>query len=340
MAVYGYPFSPLTLKSTAMTSFTSPKQALTAFGRDVLQGLSRSPKSLPSKYFYDEEGDRLFQEIMRMPEYYLTDAEHEILTSAKEDMLRQMGQGPFDLVELGAGDGFKTKILLGHFLQAGANFEYLPVDISANVLDQLEAACRKVWPSLQIHGLAGDYFKVLGNLAARHNVPKLILYLGSTIGNLGREKEPAFLRQINQYMNPGDKILIGFDLKKDPQRILDAYNDPAGITAAFNLNLLRRINRELQADFDLQHFRHWETYNPANGEARSYLVSLKDQDVHIARLGITASLMAWEAIEVELSQKYSLDHIESLANQCGYRVIKHYLDEKSYFADSLWEKAE
>ncbi len=309
----------------------------TAFAQDVARGLSASPKHLPSKYFYDAEGDRLFQEIMRMPEYYLTDCEYEILESAKGELLNILGN-PFELVELGAGDGLKTKVLLEYFLAREAHFQYLPVDISGNVLELLEQDLKAQFPSLQVNSLQGDYFQVLGDLSARDKTRKLVLYLGSTIGNLGPERELEFLQCVNQYMNPGDLLLTGFDLKKDPEVILKAYNDPAGITAAFNLNLLDRINRELDGDFRRDQFCHWETYNPATGETRSYLVSTADQDVFIGALDRRFSFQAWEAIGVELSQKYDLPHIESLARRSHFRVKKHFFDGRRYFVDSLWEK--
>ncbi len=320
-----------------MPKETSPAATDTRFARDVAQGLSAHPKSLPSKYFYDAEGDRLFQEIMRMPEYYLTDCEYEILDRAKEELLHILGD-PFELVELGAGDGLKTKVLLQYFLQQQADFQYMPVDISGNVLDLLQKDLNAQFPGLQVDSLQGDYFKVLGDLSARDKTRKLVLYLGSTIGNLGPERELEFMQSVNRYMNPGDLLLTGFDLKKDPRVILDAYNDPAGITAAFNLNLLERINRELGGQFRKEQFCHWETYNPATGETRSYLVSTVDQEVAIGALDRSFSFQAWEAIRVELSQKYDLPHIESLADRSHFKVKKHFFDRRRYFVDSLWEK--
>ena len=311
-------------------------QTLTAFARDTLQGLSGIPKKLSSKYFYDEQGDKLFQQIMRMPEYYLTDCELEIFENRKEAILQAIGRRHFQLLELGAGDGMKTKVLLRHFLERGVNFQYQPIDISRNVLLELEESLRSELPDLQVKSLQGDYFKVLHELRGNKAQPKVVLFLGANIGNYTLEEALAFLRSIATELNPGDLLLIGFDLKKDPETILSAYNDPAGITAAFNLNLLHRMNRELGANFDLQGFKHWETYNPLTGEAKSYIVSLKGQYVFIRALNRSFYFDAWEAIDVELSRKYSIPELEHLAEQVGFAVRQHFFDKNNYFVDSLW----
>ncbi len=306
------------------------------FAKDVWQGLQQTPKKLSSRYFYDEAGDQLFQRIMQMPAYYLTNCEYEIFTTHRQAILDLLGDAPFDLIELGAGDGYKTKVLLKHFLAAGATFRYLPIDISANALQKLEAELRAELPNLQVEGLAGDYFKMLEQLGGSGNVRKFILFIGANIGNLSCEQAAIFLQRIQQSMNPGDLLLIGFDLKKDPQLILDAYNDPEGITAAFNLNLLHRINRELGADFNVDAFSHWETYNPVSGATKSYLVSRAAQHVHL--FGQRIAFDAWEAIEVELSLKYSLPDIEALASAAGFRIRQHFTDRHNFFIDTIWQK--
>ncbi len=307
-----------------------------SFARAVAEGLRAMPKKLPSKFFYDEHGDRLFQQIMEMPEYYLTNSELEIFQNHKEEIRQLIDGEPFDLVELGAGDGTKTKVLLAHFLDRGAQFRYRPVDISGNVLQLLGNDLRNNFPRLSFEGLQGDYFEVLEAFNRREGRKKVIFFLGSNIGNMTLERAGDFLVHIGENMHEGDLLLVGFDLRKDPQVILDAYNDPAGITAAFNLNLLRRINRELGGDFDLAHFRHWETYNPLNGEARSYIVSTRQQTVRIDTIDLEVDFAAWEAIAVELSCKYTLDEIEALGAAAGFSLVRHFLDERRYFADSLF----
>lgn len=311
-------------------------QVQSQFAKDVLEGLSRTPKKLSSKYFYDENGDKLFQDIMNMPEYYLTDCEYEIFETHRQQLLHLIGDKPFDLIELGAGDGTKTKVLLRHFLAQGADFQYRPIDISPNVLLDLEEDLKANIPELRVKSLPGDYFEMLEKLNTSSGVRKVILFIGANIGNLTREQALDFLQKIQQNMAKGDLLLLGFDLKKDPQIILNAYNDPAGITAAFNLNLLHRMNRELGADFDVQAFKHWETYNPITGETKSYLVSTKKQSVHL--LNKTFHFDAWEAIDVELSLKYSLSEIENLAKSTGYQAVHHFFDSKNYFVDTLWKK--
>lgn len=307
-----------------------------AFARDVQAGLSRKPKKLYSKYFYDQRGDELFQNIMRMPEYYLTGSEHSIFSARGADILEAIGREAFELIELGAGDGYKTKVLLSCFLQQGVAFEYRPVDISQNVLNHLQNDLREEWPQLPVRPLNGDYFKVLGQLKDEESKRKVVLFLGANIGNYTRQEAQSFLSELRDQLTPGDLLLIGFDLKKDPAIILRAYNDPAGVTAAFNLNLLARINRELSADFDLDKFRHWEAYDPTTGAARSYLVSEQAQVVEIKALQQSFSFEAWEAIDVELSLKYSPREIEELATAAGFALKEHFYDERRYFVDSLW----
>ena len=323
-----------------MKSIISPRLEKTyaVFARDVLSGLLQHPKKLPSKYFYDARGDKLFQDIMSMPEYYLTDSEYEILDSQKSTILDLIGAEAFDLIELGAGDGTKTKVLLEYFQDKRADFCYSPIDISGNVLRQLKADLDKNLPELCCEPLQGDYFKVLENLALTHEAKKVILFLGANIGNLNLKEAENFLKHVGDYMSSEDLLLVGFDLKKDPAVILNAYNDPAGITAAFNLNLLERINRELHADFQLDHFKHWENYDPITGATRSFIVSTQKQQVRIGVLGKVISFDAWEAIDVELSQKYDTHMIEALADNAGFEVVKHLYDSKKYFVDSVWRK--
>ena len=320
---------------TIMTTSSSTPVSTTPLATDVLAGLSQYPKKLPSKYFYDARGDELFQQIMRMPEYYLTDCEFEILEKHRQDILDHIGHQRFELVELGAGDGYKTKVLLRHFLERGEDFRYCPVDISGNVLRELEDSLKADLPDLSFNCLPGDYFDMLGDLQGRSKAPKVILFLGANIGNMARAEALGFLQRIRANMLPKDLLLIGFDLKKDPEVILRAYNDPAGITAAFNLNLLTRINRELDANFQLEHFRHWETYNPLTGATKSYILSTRRQSVYIKGLDRTFHFEPWEAMDVELSQKYSIFEVEALLQEAGLTPVQHFTDQRRYFLDSL-----
>lgn len=314
---------------------------VSAFSSDVRRGLSQQPRSLSSKWFYDARGDELFQAIMAMPEYYLTDCEDEIFRAAAPTLLAALDHRPFDLVELGAGDGSKTQHLVEQFLEAGVDFTYKPIDISGHALAVLGDLINKRWPNLPFAPEQGDYFDALARLdASAGDRPRLVLFPGGNIGNFRPADARVFLSRLQNHLQPGDLLLVGFDLKKDPAVILAAYNDPAGHTAAFNLNLLKRINRELGADFDLSNWRHWETYNPVSGAAQSFLVANNACTVTIADHGETYTFEAAEAINVEISQKYSRNEISTLAAACGYSLVQNLEDQKGWFADSLWRVEE
>jgi dimethylhistidine N-methyltransferase len=306
------------------------------FADDVRQGLTNDPKYLLSRYFYDATGDQLFQKIMNLPKYYLTRCEFEIFQNHRDSIFRKLGNAPFDLIELGAGDGLKTQVLLQHFLNQHADFRYLPVDISGSALEHLKETLRKQWPELSVTPVEGEYFSALQEIDRLSARRKLVLFLGSNIGNMNQEQAADFLRQLRQRLHPGDCLLVGFDLKKDPDILLAAYNDPQGITREFNLNLLRRINRELGADFDLAAFRHWPSYNPLSGEMKSYLVSEKQQTVRIEALELEIPFREWEAIDMELSKKYDRTEIAWLAEYAGFEVEQWFFDEKEYFTDVLF----
>lgn len=315
----------------------SPCTMNTAFANEVKTGLSTRPRHLSSKWFYDATGDGLFQTIMAMPEYYLTDAEREIYQSCGPELLTAIGDRPFELVELGAGDGSKTRFLIDAFISAGARFTYRPIDISANAIELLSDRVASEWPDLAYAPLTGDYFAALEQLGEPdENTVRLVLFPGANIGNFSPKEAETFLSRLSRFLSTGDLLLTGFDLRKDPALVLAAYNDPAGHTAAFNLNLLRRINNELGGDFDLAHWRHWETYDPLTGAARSYLVSETDQTVAIGALGETYHFDAWEAVSVEVSQKYGEREIEELAVAAGFTHLRHFKDGGAMFSDSLW----
>ncbi|NEQ49024.1 MAG: L-histidine N(alpha)-methyltransferase [Leptolyngbya sp. SIO3F4] len=308
--------------------------------RDVLEGLQQDPKRLPSKYFYDEEGDKLFQAIMNMPEYYLTNSEYEVFTQQKEALLKQIGREPFNLIEFGAGDGYKTKVLLNYFLEEGVDFRYMPVDISDSILQELASSLQNDLPNLDVQPLHFEYFEAIRHLNENQDGPtrNVILFLGSNIGNFTEVQVRDFLKRIGSNCRTDDMLLIGVDLQKDPDVILRAYNDPHGITAAFNLNLLERFNRELDTNFVVEHFKHYALYHPETGEARSYLISLKDQEVYFPEAEETIRFQYAEPIHTEISRKYTLKQLEQLARESGFRVVEHFLDCRHYFVDSLWQK--
>ncbi len=311
----------------------------TDFAVDVLAGLSAKQKFLSSKYFYDDRGSRIFQDIMQMPEYYLTDCELEIFETKKHEILVDFArqQAHFELVELGAGDGLKTKILLSHFLSKNIDFKYSPIDISEDAVNNLVTDLRNEIPGLKVDGLIGDYFDLIGDIKVNGYSKKIILFLGSNIGNFDEPTAMDFLKHLKAVMNPQDQVFIGFDLKKDPDIILKAYNDPHGYTSVFNLNLLQRINNELVADFNLDNFNHNEVYDPQSGTAKSFLISLKKQNVEIRDLNLSISFEEGESIFMEMSQKYDLDMIANLAFESGFEIVRNYFDKRQYFVNSLWK---
>jgi len=310
------------------------------FHKDVYTGLTDFPKHLSSKYFYDAKGDMLFQEIMDMPEYYLTNSEYKILDKFKDEICRVFFKDSkeFDLVELGAGDGKKTKILLRHLTAEGIPFQYLPIDISENALNLLEVSINNELPSVKVKSLQGTYFETLKQLCTLQHKKKVIMFLGSNIGNLLHPQAIEFLKSIQELMNDEDIFFIGFDQKKDPQTILNAYNDSTGITERFNKNLLARINNELDADFDLDKFLHWEVYDPETGTAKSYLVAKENQSVRIKGLDLTVSFDAWETIHTEISQKYDDNIVSWLADKAGMRISRIFSDENKFYKNYILKK--
>lgn len=313
-----------------------PVNTTSDFYQDVISGLSRHPKKLSSKYFYDKKGDELFQEIMDLDEYYLTRAEFEIFSLQADTILSHFSPdgAPFNLIEFGAGDGLKTKLLLHYFTQKGANFQYLPIDISQNALDGLKESLKEEIPKLNIDTLQGDYFEVLDQLSHQTDQRNILLFLGSNIGNFNRKEAERFLTHVHQDLHQGDLLMIGVDLKKEPSKILSAYADQKGVTAEFNLNLLDRINSELDADFDKTLFEHYAYYDPITGECKSSLISTTDQTVSIHNHDFFFE--KWEPIHTEISKKYSVKELEYLGKSCGFDIVENLFDQEAQFTDSIW----
>lgn len=309
------------------------------FYEEVVEGLSATPKHLQSKYFYDKRGDDLFREIMHSPEYYLTRCEEEILsgqfpciTATVKDYLND-----FEVIGLGAGDGSKSVYLLKEFYNRGLSDTYYPVDISANVIQLLEDNIPREIAGLKVKGFHGEYIEMLKHIRQFSNKRKITIFLGSNIGNYYPDQAIRFCCEMHECMNAGDLLLIGFDLKKNPQVILNAYNDKQGLTKDFNLNLLRRINRELSGDFKLESFDHYAMYDPVLGACKSFLVSLKDQQVKIGS-GFSADFLKDEIIQMEISQKYSVEAIDNMAKKSGFKVLDKFYDSKKWFTDCLWQR--
>ena len=303
------------------------------FARDVAEGLSASPKRLPCRWFYDEEGSRIFEEITRLPEYELPRAEREILLSRAPELAALLPAAP-SVLELGSGSSSKTEILLEAILHRHGTARYLPVDISESAL--LPAARRLVeaHPGLEVVAVAGDYEDGLRRLPVEPG-PRLVLWLGSNIGNLERPDAAAFLSRLRGLLAPGDRILVGIDLRKSRAVLEAAYDDAQGVTARFNLNLLARIDSELGGGFDLQAFQHRARYDEERGRVEMHLVSLRAQRVRIDALGMEVVLAEGETIHTENSYKYSLDEIAALARDSGLRIERRWLDGDRRFASVL-----
>lgn len=312
---------------------------LNGFAEDVQNGLSATPKFLSSKYFYDDAGSRLFQQIMDLPEYYLTRAETDIFQNQSAEIVKsfQSFEKPIDLIELGAGDGTKTALLVDQFLAQKIDFSYVPIDISAQAIESLTAKFKNLFPALSIKPQFGDYFKILESLKNDSSRTKILLFLGSNIGNFSHEKSIEFLRSLRNVINENDFLFIGFDLQKDPRVILEAYDDAAGVTAAFNLNLLKRINSELGGNFVTENFSHYPVYEPREGAAKSFLISRARQSVFIEALHQEFHFAQWEPIFMEISRKYTLPIIEKLAAESGFELVSNFYDEQKFFTDAIFK---
>ena len=308
------------------------------FTKDILTGLTADPKYLQSKYFYDTKGDLLFQRIMQSEDYYLTDADMEIFEEQSDTISTVLSEESdyFDVVELGAGDATKSTHLLKALVRAKKDFNYYPIDISDNIIEQLESEIPKRVPSVTVIGLAGEYLPMLEELNRMTNKKKVVLFLGSSIGNFESKSAASFLKSLNNHLNKGDKLLIGFDLKKNPHQILAAYNDREGITRDFNLNLLQRINNTSNGTFIIDSFEHYPTYDPLTGTCKSYLISKEEQQVTIA--GQEVHFEKNEPIYMEMSQKYSEKDIEQLARDAGFQTEHLFYDSNKWYCNALWKK--
>jgi L-histidine N-alpha-methyltransferase len=303
--------------------------------RDVLAGLRRVPKRICSSALYDAEGSRIFQRIMELPSYYLSRAEEEVFRTHAHAIARGFRGERVTVVDLGAGDGSKTVLLLRALSDVANEVAYVPVDVSRAALDDLERAHRDRLPAIQFSAVEGDYLNGLAEAAARYpGRRRLALFLGSNIGNLEAREAVNLLSTWRGGLSRGDELLLGFDLLKDPELLQRAYDDDEGVTAEFNRNLLRRLNRELDADFDVDAFRHLARYNPQVAAMESYLVSERDQIVHVA--GERIHFLAWEAIQTEVSCKYREADVRSFAEKSGFHPSGWYYDSRHWFLDALF----
>lgn len=305
------------------------------FLTDVLKGLQSEPKYLDSKYFYDKKGDELFQKIMSSDEYYLTNAEMEIFSTHQAGMADEVLKNThqLDVIEFGPGDATKSVHLLKELADRKAIANYFPIDISKNIIGYLTETLPGQIPGIAIHGLAGEYFEMLSSVNKISQNKKLVLFLGANIGNFKFNEMPHFLQKLRSSLSEGDMVLIGFDLKKNPRKILAAYNDSEGYTREFNLNLLNRINKELKGNFMAGNFEHYAMYDPSSGACKSYLISLKNQMVTIN--GTEINFEKDEPVFMEISQKYSVKEINEFAQNTGFSNNADFFDTHHYFVDVI-----
>lgn len=323
--------------STAGRSVRPPQTTgtITLDAAAVLGSLGDRPRQLSSTYLYDAEGSRLFQRIMDLPEYYLTRVEREILEGHGASIASGFAGQRVVVVDLGAGDGSKTAILLSALLRECDEVRYAAVDVSAAALRQLQASHERRFPRIAFSAHLGDYASGLCAVQeAFPNHQKLGLFLGSNIGNLLPERATALLATWRRQLTASDYLMVGFDLVKDPRLLQAAYDDAQGVTAAFNLNLLNRLNRELGANFDLSGFAHHACFSPRERRMESYLVSRREQVVELA--GESIVFEPWEAIRTEVSHKYREADVLAFAKSTGFSLAGSYYDSQRWFVDSLW----
>jgi dimethylhistidine N-methyltransferase len=305
-----------------------------AFARDVIHGLSAAQKFLPAKYFYDARGSRLYEQICALPEYYLYRAEAEILASYAAEIYAEIGH--LSLVEFGPGNASKTRHLLREYERAGEPFVYCPVDISRSMLLATAEQLLAEYAHISVQALHAD---VSGNPAAIQNLQtghKAVAFLGSSLGNFTPEESTAFLEHTAEIMGPDDVFLLGIDLKKPRTILLPAYNDAQGITAAFNRNVLARINRELGGDFDLEAFEHLALYNEELGRIEMHLRSRRRQQVTVVGTGQTLTFTAGETIHTENSYKYFVEEVRDMGQRANLALQRTWFDRQGYFLVALF----
>ena len=297
---------------------------------EVYDGLTKRPKSLPPKLFYDAKGSELFERITELPEYYLTRTERAILAEHAPEMIAAAGDD-LSLIELGAGTASKTRLLIRAALDRQSKVSFYPIDVSRSALDEALANLNGDFPGLRVVPVVDDYSRGLGHLS---KLPgrKLLLYLGSSIGNFEPMQAGAMLRMMRSSLNPGDALLLGTDLVKPPDILVPAYNDSEGVTAAFNKNMLAHINRELDADFNLDYFQHLGLWNPECSRMEMYLESTRAQVVNLGQLSTRIHLNKGERIHTENSYKFTRVIVNAILDMAGFVSEQTWTDEKGWFA--------
>lgn len=324
-----------TRRLTIVEAGDSSDESPDAFAGAVRSGLLAEPRTLPCRYFYDDRGSRLFEQICDLPEYYLTRTEDAILRDHADAMVDGWAADPV-MVELGSGSSSKTRRLIAAAIRAYGGLHYVPIDVSKSILEESAEALVRAFPRLRVTGYAANYRDALAEVSERFDRPKLYVFLGSSLGNYEVDDAAGLLAMIAGGMDPSDRLLLGTDLDKDPATLEAAYDDAQGVTARFNLNLLARINRELGGRFDLDHFRHEARYNAELRRVEMHLVSLVDQDVFIPGAGLTAQFSRGESIHTENSHKYTPELLRNLADRAGFEEETAWVDPEGRFRVQRW----
>ncbi len=305
------------------------EQCPIAAGEDVINGLTQTPKTLPPKYFYDDHGSLLFEKICELPEYYVTRTETQILQNYASEIAHLTG--PCELVELGSGSSTKTRILLDAYQELGHPLHYLPIDISGGILEQSAHSLLKEYPTLHIHGIVSTYETALKHLNPSPLPNRMIGFIGSTLGNLKPEDCHTFFAHVVEALQPGDYFLLGVDLHKSKSILEPAYDDSQGVTAAFNLNMLRHLNRLFSGNFDLSQFEHLAFYNEKEHQIEMHLKSLKNQTVELKTLNLTVEFQEGETIHTEISRKFQFEQIQAELKTLGLVSLKNWTDQNQWF---------
>jgi L-histidine Nalpha-methyltransferase len=312
-----------------LVSAAAPTPTEINAGSDVVSGLTQNPKSLPPKYFYDDRGSTLFELICQLPEYYLTRTETAILQESAGAIARLTG--PCEIVELGSGSSTKTRILLDAYSQLEYPLNYVPIDISSSILESSACQLLADYPSLQIHGIVSTYELALAKIAPPKLPTRMLCFLGSTLGNLNPQECDVFFSQIVGALLPGEFFLLGIDLDKSQEILEPAYDDSQGVTAAFNLNMLRHLNRKFEGNFDLTQFEHLAFYDRQECQIEMHLRSKKAQTVNLRSLDLTVEFAAGETIRSEISRKFNLDSIQADLSHRGLMPVQVWTDPNQWF---------
>ena len=308
-----------------------------ADGFDAIDGLKQTPKSLPPKYFYDDYGSELFEQICDLPEYYPTRTEAAILETYAREIARVTGA--CQLVELGSGSSTKTRHLLDAYQQLSPELDYVPIDVSGSILIESAQQLLKDYPSLNIQGLVGTYEQALEDLAPTNLPARMLIFLGSTLGNMDPQECDRFLQNIASSIEIGDYFLLGIDLQKPRELLEAAYNDAQGVTARFNLNMLEHLNSRFGGNFNVEEFEHWAFYNPEKSRIEMHLRCLQSQEIRLNDLEFQTEMQAGETIRTEICRKFNLDDIKACIQENGLSPQAVWSDENQWFGLILCQKA-